>query len=55
MIKLQILRPRSGLRMTESRMLNIAVFAPMPTANVNTTNAVNDGFFASIRMAKRKS
>jgi hypothetical protein len=32
-------------------MLNMAVFAPMPRARVNTTTAVKPGLFRSIRAA----
>src|SRR5881275_1971767 len=35
--------------------LNIAVFAPMPSASVSTATAVKPGFFSSWRMANFRS
>ena len=35
--------------------LNIAVFAPMPSASVSTATAVKQGFFSNWRKAKRRS
>src|ERR1043165_9915015 len=40
---------------TELITLNIAVFAPMPSASVMTATAVNPGDFASMREPKRTS
>src|SRR5208282_5229229 len=45
----------SGRTSAAYTMLNIAVFAPMPSANVRTLTAVNPGFFRSMRTAKRSS
>jgi hypothetical protein len=38
-----------GLSNTALTTLKIAVFAPMPSANVNTAIAVKPGFFNNIR------
>jgi hypothetical protein len=35
--------------------VKIAVFAPIPSASVNTATSVNTGFFRSIRNPNRKS
>src|SRR5260370_10495968 len=43
------------LSITASIKLKIAVFAPIPSASVNTATAVNPGFFDSIRQPKRVS
>src|SRR5216117_589624 len=45
----------SGLSRTPWMMLNIAVFAPMPSASVSTATAVKPGFFSSWRKANLKS
>src|SRR6266542_3486078 len=45
----------SGLRSTPLTTLNMAVFAPMPRARVNTATAVKPGFFSSWRKANFRS
>src|SRR6266540_6758381 len=45
----------SGLRSTPLTTLNMAVFAPMPSARVNTATAVKPGFFSSWRKANFRS
>jgi hypothetical protein len=46
---------RQCLSMRASMRLKIAVFAPIPSASVNTAIAVNPGFFANIRSPYRAS
>jgi hypothetical protein len=43
------------LKTTALTIVKIAVFTPMPSANVATTTAVNARFFRSTRSPKRKS
>jgi hypothetical protein len=45
----------SGLRSTALTRLKMAVFAPMPSASVNTAMTVNPGRFNSMRKPKRMS
>jgi hypothetical protein len=45
----------SGLSKTAFTTLNIAVFAPIPSASVSTAIAVTPGRFNSIRKPKWKS
>jgi hypothetical protein len=43
--------PQSGRHSNSFTKLNIAVFAPMPTARTNTATATKPGAFANMRSA----
>src|SRR5260370_16209430 len=45
----------SGRSSTPYTTVNIAVFAPIPSASVKTATTVNPGLFASTRIPKRRS
>src|SRR6185503_8687829 len=45
----------SGRKRVALMTLNMAVFAPMPSASVSTATAVKPGFFSSWRKANLKS